>query len=349
MGLRLYDIGQLNIYEPPQPQYDSRYVSFNVYLPGFSIDMTVVYHKDYRTPKDPNKPQKWKIGIVQNVLFEHMLFEYHDQQPIFKTWARPILDLGNNDYRPFYNGPGEVTIKKRHRDTRRNYTEESKFMLPIHQVNYGPKGFEASEPPTELIHPWSSEGDSFRSELIDPFETDPIRDLILVDQPSHTVRFLMNGKKLKWHLRLMVFRFWVIAMGPNTSRKILGFSEPFTLFTNIKYHETFTRTLRMPHSLTHFSKLIPGNHAKRIYTEGDFTRWWGEINQKIQKGNINGGQVWSTNRFKEINRNKKIPEPVITDNTAIQRGHCWMKDQGLYTKKKLESFNEIDFFRNLDC
>ncbi|MBZ5685126.1 MAG: hypothetical protein LAP86_08825 [Acidobacteriia bacterium] len=154
-------------------------------MPSWAVSFAIKFDPD------PNKgiggaPQDselWEIGIVQNLLFERILFEYSGV-PVFSTeFTAPTVDILDNSFdRPFYSSP---ELGPNRRKTR------------------------------AVTHIWySSQG---YGELLDPSSTSGVRVnnmpnlLDMWDQPSGGVLLRRNGSLLNRVEKVLCFQTWLVA------------------------------------------------------------------------------------------------------------------------------------------
>lgn len=220
MGIRITDSQQPNYppvgsFQTSPPLYRRELDAWQQFLPRYFYEADVEYHPRARLAPPPRRAEPWRIGLVQNVLYERILVEYREQEPYEVTWSRSALDIGSEAYRPFYNEPYVVTVTLPSAApgiTQPIVSRES--IIAVHEVRYGPRGFGM------LLDPWDPDGYS-------PLPNQVLR-LRMEDRPFLILRN-WYGSELVRAEQVLVMRFWIIAIGPSTRPVVIGHSPPFTL------------------------------------------------------------------------------------------------------------------------
>ncbi len=87
----------------------------------------------------PPQRESWSIGIVQNVVFERLNFEYSDGRRFTKEFPDPILDSVATQNPPFIHDP--VFIEACKLDPILSCKKQIRVQEPVINVFYTSKGY----------------------------------------------------------------------------------------------------------------------------------------------------------------------------------------------------------------
>jgi hypothetical protein len=163
---------------------DFGFNNFGYNMPSWEISFAINFNPD------PNKgiggaPQDaelWEIGIVQNLLFERMLYEYTDTPAFRAEFKRSRVDIVDNSFdRPFYSSPDVGSGRRKIR--------------PVAHIWYSSQGY------GEVLDPSNSSG----------VQTNNQPDsLNMWDQPSGGVLLRRDGSLLKRIEKVLSFQAWLV-------------------------------------------------------------------------------------------------------------------------------------------
>lgn len=301
MGLRFTDSQQphyppVSSFRTAAPYYVPERDAWIQPLPRYSYDADVEFNARAHLAPAPRQIEPWRIGVVQNVLYERILIEYLDEDPYTVTWSRSALDIGSESYRPFYNGP--YVIEGRILVSVDGIDREVEYRVPViavHEVLYGPRGLGV------LYDPWDPSGYSL--------QPNQILRISMEDQPAHAIRN-SYGSELVRAERLMILRFWIIAMGPRSRPVVLGASPPFTLVAWMRLAQRQYRALQPRPAWGSYS--LTGTHTRII-----------ERREQIESLQSRGEPL------RPLPAQGDTPTPLLTGTSANARGLEWMRRNNL--------------------
>lgn len=306
MGLHFTDSQQPH-YPPPDsfredpPYYDQERDAWVQLLPRYSYEVDVEYTPRAPLARAPRQVEQWRIGIVQNVIYERILVEYFDQEPYTVTWTRPALDIGSEAYRPFYNEPYTVNIRIPLRIAGIDQILEDRVsVVAVHEVLYGPRGLGL------LYDPWAPDGYA-------PLPNQILR-LRMEDRPAHALRN-WNNNDLARAERVMVMRFWIIAMDMTSRSVVLGFSPQFTLVAWMQLARRGLRSIQPRPTWGAYSRT--GAHTRIIESHEQVERLQ-RRDGSIQPQPARGGS----------------PAPLLTGTSANERGLSWLQANNLLPSRR---------------
>jgi hypothetical protein len=299
VGLRITDSQQphyppIDVFTTAPPFYVQEDDAWLQFLPRYSYEVDVEYHPRARLAPAPPEVQPWRIGIVQNVLYERILIEYLDQEPYTTTWTRPALDLGSEAYRPFYNEPYTVEVRIPISVAGVDRLVEDRVQIvAVHELFYGPRGL------GQLLDPWDPDG-------YHPMPNQVVR-LRMEDQPVLPIRN-WYGSELVRAEQVLVVRFWVIAMEVRSRSVVLGLSPPFTLVAWMRLAPRQLRSIQPRPSWGSYS--LSGVHTRII-----------ESSERVERLQSR------SERLRPVPGS--TPAPLLTGTAANTRTSKWMRGNGL--------------------
>jgi hypothetical protein len=271
------------------------------------FDFSLVLTDDSAGISPPSSPERYKIGIVANLLNENLLFKYFNKPPIPHRNSTPILDCIDAS-RPFlYPSFQETMIIE-------GGTPIVTTTRAYHDVIFGPDGFS-----------WPS----------DPRNFFPSLSLTYVDKPFQGVRTTFidedhNHSAINFFYGCLSFKFFIVGIPERTGVRsfCLAYSEPFSLYSvnifaepllsqqdgmRILFHRTYSRNLR-DGSLPTF----PRDPSVIV------DRWRvPETRQRDRETNFS------------INRRGPLPRGLVLDGqTSIERTSDWMRRRRLYLERE---------------
>lgn len=173
----------------------------------------------------PQMREQWKVGIVQNVIFEYVRYEYEGKNKdgkrnIFeKQFVNACLDSTATKSLPFYGEP--VFIPGPSLDG-----VPSKKMVPL---------------TTPVVDIWlTSKGYGSALNPADPSGvkiTNEPSSVDIMDEPKFGGRtHLASGAMIKRADRIVSFQAWLVAI-KGTQREVLASCEPFSLVSNLTFDD----------------------------------------------------------------------------------------------------------------
>ena len=162
----------------------------------------------------PSSRQLWRIGIVQNVIFEKISFEYQGGAVFNVIFNNSVLDSSASpSNRPFYHDPVRTPPQPiTNPNTGRTIRRSINVMIPFLDVWYGSQGF---------------------GELLDPFHPSGISlsnngSVDILDEPGFGAKLRYGRSVLTRAEHIMTFQSWLVAKSPNRTH-ILAHVHPFSL------------------------------------------------------------------------------------------------------------------------
>jgi hypothetical protein len=192
MGI-LADLSRSKIkFDDPGTPYEAlnaiaRQVAFDMH--NFAITFAIGFDPD---PKQgiggaPAEAELWRVGIIQNVLFEHLYYEYEGGK-IFQTdWKDAAVDIVTRDdkiylNKPFYNNP--------------DFSPGRAPQRPAADIWYTAQGF------GELLNPNSPTGVAVNNRP-DTFN--------IWDEPAGGAKLFKDGAMIRRIEKVLSFQTWLIA------------------------------------------------------------------------------------------------------------------------------------------
>jgi len=170
----------------------------------------------------PKKTELWRVGIVQNVLYEKMRFEYQGRRPIVAEFSRPAVDSEGIGSFPFCNEQLYASRKDLYGGTIVNPNRYVPVMVPFREVYYNPNGF------GELVQPWSS----FPDDVV----LMPSAQVNAIDAPFFGCKLRADddGALLKAE-QIVTFGIWLVAMDYDQRQpaQVLAHVETFSLIYSV--------------------------------------------------------------------------------------------------------------------
>jgi hypothetical protein len=140
----------------------------------------------------PKSTESWRIGIVQNALYEMYNFEYDDGSKFKIEFSSAVVDSGSDVYQPFYNDP--VIIPACQIDPILKCDHYIPVMIPFVDVSYSSLGY------SEFPDPWTGAMDNKPTSVN------------MVDEPFFGARLrLKNGALIKRAESISAFQTWLVA------------------------------------------------------------------------------------------------------------------------------------------
>ncbi len=156
----------------------------------------------------------WQIGIVQNVIFEYINFEYQAGAAFSTSFNSPVLDSSAIGYVPFYHDPVRspptpITNPR----TMQTHRVSHDLMIPVRNIFYTPAGM------GELLNPWHGSGVSIvnRNFAVD-----------ILDEPSFGAKLRRGRAVVVKAEHIIAFQTWLIAKNGSQTR-VLAHVSPFSL------------------------------------------------------------------------------------------------------------------------
>jgi hypothetical protein len=160
----------------------------------------------------PMKRELWQIGIVQNVVFDKINFEYDGGIKFQETFRNSVLDSWATIHSPFYGDP--VLVETCQLDPHLPCKQFIRLMTPVIDVWYTSKGY------GEFLSPY------------DPTEVlvnNQPNSVDMWDEPTFGARKqLSNGAWISVAERIRAFQIWLVAQ-TSTRVHVLASLGPFSL------------------------------------------------------------------------------------------------------------------------
>ena len=226
----------------------------------------------------------WDIGIVQNVLYEKMLFKY-EHRTVKTEFAKPAVDSQSSTSFPFIQDGVRVETADGFREVR-----------PVQELYYNTNGL------GELISPY----DSFPNDLVPIPEKrrSVVQTVNFVDQPSFGCPLRpSNGGLLLEAYQIVTFMVWLVAIDPFRragSPQTLAHVGPFSL--------VYRAVALDPQNYTYTLSYPPYSYF--AYGVNGYTR---SVNAALQS---RSPQI-------KVKSGKGERAPLLTGHTANQRDATW--------------------------
>lgn len=190
--------------------------------PKFSFRCRVGFERGYGGgAPPPGAPQLWRVGLVQNVLYEWIRLEYDNWEPIEQTWSTPVVDYADREAMPFVTGARSQVL---------NVVGDEGITIPVPVRRTG----------VQLL--WYSEGGLLPYTIPippNPYDTtfpgsNRSYELEYEDAPFTALRArLGRDDVLLFAGHVMAVQFWVMALTPTRERFVLAHSPAFTLMARV--------------------------------------------------------------------------------------------------------------------
>lgn len=172
----------------------------------FEIEFAFNFDPDPRrgVGGSPATREMWEIGIVQNVVFEMINFEYEDDTTFNTTFTNVVLDSVATVHLPFYQDP--VIVPPGYKPI--------KPIVPVVDVFYTSRGY------GQLADPWNPIGVVI---------TNTPQSVNMADNPSFGARKqLKSGAWITVAEHILAFHTWLVAKSPSQVH-VLANVGPFSL------------------------------------------------------------------------------------------------------------------------
>lgn len=169
---------------------------------SFTITFGISFNPD---PKkgyggNPREPDLFRIGIIQNVLYERLYFEYDNHRKFVKEFTAPAVDSVSGTFGlPFYADP----VLSGQRGKERPYTD----------IWCTPQGY------GELLNPYSSSGVATNNQpgIVDVW-----------DQPGGGATLKLDGSMISRVEKVLSFQAWLVVKN-GVKIEVLAHIPPFSL------------------------------------------------------------------------------------------------------------------------
>jgi hypothetical protein len=250
----------------------------------------------------PNEAEIWKIGIVQNLLFERYLFEFADGATFRNEFTSPILDFKDSSFDPPFYGSPDLRYKTR----------------PAANIWYTSQGY------GELLDPSSPTGvaTNNRPEILNT-----------LDQPQNSVVYRRQGSIIRRIEETNTFQAWLVA------KKIGPFSSPLTtvrdaFIPSVIRHDMKIETTRVLAHIPAFTlKFWFETDLRNFRPQSSFdtpTFQYGVfVENGISKSPVNHitGIRSPPVQFAMTGDGGRLP--ILSGPAAVGRSNIWMRSNGL--------------------
>jgi len=188
---------------------------FVCFMHQFEIQFFLTFDKNPKVGFGgaPAEAELWRLGIIQNVLFERLSFTYDNGKTFEENFNLSILDGGAETYSPFYHDP-VLTPACKYDPTLSCHTM-IREMTPVTDIWYSSSGY---------------------GELLDPNDASGIHAdnkpevLNMIDAPWFRARLrLPSGATITRAERILAFQTWLVAASGGEVKHVLASTEPFSL------------------------------------------------------------------------------------------------------------------------
>jgi hypothetical protein len=161
----------------------------------------------------PAEPELWRLGIIQNVLFEKLSFTYDNGKKFEENFTHPIVDSAGGIYTPFYHDPVLTPACKY--DPKLSCHTLIREMTPVADIWYSSSGY------GELLNPYDASGINANNKP---------DSLNMIDAPWFRARLrLPSGATITRAERILAFQTWLVAASGGKAKYVLAATEPFSL------------------------------------------------------------------------------------------------------------------------
>jgi hypothetical protein len=225
-----------------EPTYDFIDRAWVISAPAYLSVCGIVDHPKVNALPRPRQPENWRVGFVQNVLYQSLNVEYENGSKQM-TWPDPLLDAADQVSRPFcYRAAIVQTLVALGSAGPVRIQED---FSPYRDVVYGPAGLGELKPSTQQVVP----------------AKDPL-PIHFGDAPGMKVDQKCGRGTLQRVLRLSVHRLWVLAI--REERRVpLAFTSPFTMASHLEVGSGFG--ISTPPWKYHWS--VQGSDQRRVDPE----------------------------------------------------------------------------------
>ncbi|MGF6636511.1 hypothetical protein [Paraburkholderia sp. MM6662-R1] len=203
-------------------------------LPKYRYGVELVYDPKSSFIPPPKRLERWRIGIVQNVLFEAIRIGYQGRR-FLNRFTNPAVDCATDSSKPFYAPPltRDYAISQTGPNDQNLILRE--YRIASYDIEYSPEGMvaDAASNPSlaggdDNISLLDSNGKPLRAPKTSKL-TNPRLTFFMGDQPYVCLSWRdPNFGQLVSIQRVMLMKFWLLALAPNKDIVICS-SEFFTL------------------------------------------------------------------------------------------------------------------------
>jgi len=150
----------------------------------------------------PADDELWRIGIIQNVVYEKLHYQYVDQKPFDVEFKDAVVDSDDNGkFFPFVGNPDPTPP----------------VTIPVADICYNSGGY--ADLDKALLNPWTERCE--KTNKPDTFNTS--------DQPNLVTKLRLSKRSIiKRAEKLTSFQLWLVARAPRATQA-LAYIPPFTL------------------------------------------------------------------------------------------------------------------------
>lgn len=165
----------------------------------------------------PKRPENWRVGIVMNVVYASLYFQYEGMKPISHEFTKPLLDsAADTKYLPFVHQPVMGSAKLVDPNLPNIAVP---IMTPVRDVVFSPDGIRE-----------------------DRFSRRPDQhlDVRYVDVPRYGgILFTKGGAWIRDARSIVTLGIWCVAMPVGDPRKatVLGYVDPFSLVSSVEFEK----------------------------------------------------------------------------------------------------------------
>jgi hypothetical protein len=165
----------------------------------------------------PTATESWRIGVVQNVLYQKSRFIWDDGTRHMKDWVTPVVDSGALFSFPFYQDEPTYT-----RDNKGNRKGDQQ--TPFRDVYFNSTGF------GELLDPWKKAPNNLVLK--------PDWFVTAADKPQFGCKLrTRRGGLLRVAEQIVTFGIWLVATDSErrTRPQVLAHVPPFTMIYSVEF------------------------------------------------------------------------------------------------------------------
>jgi hypothetical protein len=203
-------------FKESKPYYAPLERAWQVFHPAYVWTCGIVDHRASTIIPRPKTPERWRVGFVQNVLYQRFSAEYERGKKEME-WKTAMLDATDQRVRPYSHVQTILNLQLSLEGVKTITIKVDEY-LPYRDVAYGPTGV------GEVRDPFTPLGD-----------VAPARHPLGIhfgDRPGFKIDQMAELGRLKRAVRLSVHRFWVLAMQHDRA-VALAATSPFTLASSL--------------------------------------------------------------------------------------------------------------------